>query len=159
MPTVFDNYSAQVLIDSKPVKLGLWDTAGQEDYDKLRPLSYPATDVFIVAFSLIARNSAENVRTKWYPELKYNCSGVPMVLVGTKLDLRTDPATLQKLQEKDPPTTPVSTEEGIELARAIGAVKYLECSALTQKGLKDVFDEAIRVVLSPPPVRTRALSC
>lgn len=150
VPTVFDNYSANVMVDGKPINLGLWDTAGQEDYDRLRPLSYPQTDVFLVAFSLISRPSFENVKAKWWPELKHHAPGVPMILVGTKLDLRSDPATVQKLREKSPPTQPISFEEGLDMMKAIAAVKYLECSALTQKGLKTVFDEAIRVVLVPP---------
>lgn len=154
VPTVFDNYSANVMVDGKPINLGLWDTAGQEDYDRLRPLSYPQTDVFLVAFSLISRPSFENVKAKWYPELKHHCPGVPMILVGTKLDLRSDPNTVQKLREKSPPTTPISFEEGLDQSKSIGAIKYLECSALTQKGLKHVFDEAIRVVLCPPTVRS-----
>jgi len=153
IPTVFDNYSANVMVDGKPINLGLWDTAGQEDYDRLRPLSYPQTDVFLVAFSLISRSSFENVKAKWWPELKHHSPGAPMILVGTKLDLRADPNTVAKLREKN--QTPISSEEGLEQASTIGAVKYLECSALTQKGLKTVFDEAIRVVLCPPTTKAK----
>lgn len=121
----------------------------------MRPLSYPQTDVFLVAFSLISRPSFENVRAKWYPELKHHQPGIPMILVGTKLDLRSDPATVQKLREKSPPTTPITFEEGLDMAKTIGAVKYIECSALTQKGLKNVFDDAIRVVLCPPAAKKK----
>eukprot|EP01084_Bolivina_argentea_P319694 554517_1 len=70
VPTVFDNYSANVMVDGKPIQLGLWDTAGQEDYDRLRPLSYPSTNVFLVCYSIISRSSFENVKTKWIPEIK-----------------------------------------------------------------------------------------
>ena len=105
--------------------------------------------VFLVAFSLISRASFDNVKAKWYPELKHHCPGVPIILVGTKLDLRSDPATVQKLREKSPPSTPITFEEGLDMQKAIFATKYFECSALTQKGLKNVFDEAIRIVLCP----------
>ncbi|MBA0867078.1 hypothetical protein Goshw_027004, partial [Gossypium schwendimanii] len=87
VPTVFDNFSANVVVDGNTVNLGLWDTAGQEDYNRLRPLSYRGADVFILAFSLISKASYENVAKKWIPELKHYAPGVPIVLVGTKLGM------------------------------------------------------------------------
>ncbi|KAM9261648.1 LOW QUALITY PROTEIN: ras-related C3 botulinum toxin substrate 1 [Cariama cristata] len=165
IPTVFDNYSANVMVDGKPVNLGLWDTAGQEDYDRLRPLSYPQTvggtngknisssltdqpiaDVFLICFSLVSPASFENVRAKWYPEVRHHCPNT-LILVGTKLDLRDDKDTIEKLKEKK--LTPITYPQGLAMAKEIGAVKYLECSALTQRGLKTVFDED-RAVLCPP---------
>jgi len=146
IPTVFDNYSANVMVDGKPVNLGLWDTAGQEDYDRLRPLSYPQTDVFLVCFSVISPSSYENVKSKWYPEISHHAPGVPFLVVGTKVDLRDDDEQVSRLREKG--LEPISEARGNQLANQLGAKKYLECSALTQKGLKNVFDEAIRTVLT-----------
>ncbi|TKS90274.1 Ras-related C3 botulinum toxin substrate 1 p21-Rac1 [Collichthys lucidus] len=153
IPTVFDNYSANVMVDGKPVNLGLWDTAGQEDYDRLRPLSYPQTDVFLICFSLVSPASFENVRAK----VRHHCPNTPIILVGTKLDLRDDKDTIERLRDKK--LSPITYPQGLAMAREIGAVKYLECSALTQRGLKTVFDEAIRAVLCPPPVKKRGKRC
>ncbi|EST06705.2 Small GTPase superfamily [Kalmanozyma brasiliensis GHG001] len=153
IPTVFDNYSANVMVDGKPVSLGLWDTAGQEDYDRLRPLSYPQTDVFLICFSLVSPPSFENVRTKWWPEISHHAPNIPTILVGTKLDLREDPETIAKLRDRR--MQPITYAQGNQMARDIRANKYLECSALTQKGLKGVFDEAIRSVLAPTPIKSK----
>ena len=78
----FDNYSAPMVCDGVPVSLGLWDTAGQEDYDRLRPLSYPQTDVFLICFSVVSPSSFENVTSKWCPEIKHHCADAPILLVG-----------------------------------------------------------------------------
>jgi len=126
-------------IGDEPYTLGLFDTAGQEDYDRLRPLSYPQTDVFLVCFSVTSPASFENVREKWFPEVHHHCPGVPCLIVGTQTDLRDDPAVKEKLAKQK--MQPVTKEAGERMARELGAVKYVECSALTQFRLKDVFDE------------------
>ena len=112
---------------------------GQEDYDRLRPLSYPQTDVFLVCFSVTSPASFENVKEKWFPEVHHHCPGVPCLIVGTQIDLRDDAQVIEKLARQK--QRPVTSEQGERLARELGAVKYVECSALTQKGLKNVFDE------------------
>ncbi|XP_019100629.1 PREDICTED: rac-like GTP-binding protein ARAC9 isoform X1 [Camelina sativa] len=159
VPTVFDNFSANVLVDGKTVNLGLWDTAGQEDYNRLRPLSYRGADVFILAFSLISRPSFENIAKKfvdrflsqWVPELRHYAPTVPIVLVGTKLDLRED----KQFPMNYPGACTISTEQGQELRKEIGALAYIECSSKTQQNVKTVFDAAIKVVLQPPSKTTK----
>ncbi|KAK7335467.1 hypothetical protein VNO80_27319 [Phaseolus coccineus] len=156
VPTVFDNFSANVVVDGSTINLGLWDTAGQEDYNRLRPLSYRGADVFLLAFSLLSRASYENISKKWIPELRHYAPTVPIVLVGTKLDLRED----RQYLIDHPGATPISTAQamhlnllnvwqGEELKKAIGAAVYIECSSKTQQNVKAVFDAAIKVVLQP----------
>lgn len=157
IPTVFDNYSANVMVDGKPINLGLWDTAGQEDYDRLRPLSYPQTDVFLICYSIISPASFENVKAKWYPEIQHHNPNTPIILVGTKLDLREDKETIDRLAEKR--LAPITYEQGVALGKEIKAVRVLECSALTQKGLKTVFDEAIRAVITPKKPEKKKSGC
>ncbi|RLM79848.1 Rac-like GTP-binding protein 6 [Panicum miliaceum] len=121
VPTVFDNFSANVVVDGNTVNLGLWDTAGQEDYNRLRPLSYRGADVFLLAFSLII--------ALWIPELKHYAPGVPIILVGTKLDLRDD----KQFFVDHPGAVPITTAQNV----------------------KGVFDAAIKVVLQPPKAKKK----
>jgi len=153
----FDNYTANVFVDGRPISLGLWDTAGQDDYDRLRPLSYPDTDVFLICFSLVNPNSYYNVADKWAPEITHHCPGVPKILVGTKLDLRDDKDEIEKLKTRK--QSPLTLQQGEQMRRKLGAVCYKECSALTQVGLKDIFDEAIRIVLFPTPKKAKKSGC
>ncbi|CAD5118352.1 DgyrCDS7062 [Dimorphilus gyrociliatus] len=157
VPTVFDNYTASLMVDGISVNLGLWDTAGQEDYDRLRPLSYPQTDIFLICFSVVSPPSFDNVTTKWCKEIRHHCPDAPVVLVGTKIDLREDKGTLSELSSQN--LQPIKREQGVKLASKIRAVKYMECSALTQRGLKQVFEEAVRAVLSPQPQIKQQRKC
>lgn len=115
---------ADIEVDGKQVELALWDTAGQEDYDRLRPLSYPDTDVILMCFSIDSPDSLENIPEKWTPEVRHFCPAVPIILVGNKKDLRTDQLTIKELAKMK--QRPVSCEEGRAMAEKINAYGYLE---------------------------------
>ena len=158
LPTVFDNYTANLMLPEKIgdksseksqhkstelVTLHLFDTAGQDDYARIRPLSYPQTDIFLVCFSVSERSTFENVYEKWVPEIRQYCPGVPFVLVGNMADLRDDPEaiaynTLRRNKKKF-----VTKEEGELMSKRLGAVGYVECSALELFGVKEVFEMAV----------------
>ncbi|GFN84243.1 cell division control protein 42 homolog [Plakobranchus ocellatus] len=117
-----------------------------DDFDTIRPLCYPATDIFLLCFSVVSPTSFNNVLEKWVPEVRRHRPRAPFILVGTQCDLRNDVKVLIELaQYKE---KPVSEADASRLAKEIGAVGYVECSALTQKNLKDVFDQAILASLA-----------
>ncbi|KAJ5611613.1 GTP-binding protein rhoA [Penicillium herquei] len=145
VPTVFENYVADVEVDGKHVELALWDTAGQEDYDRLRPLSYPDSHVILICFAVDSPDSLDNVQEKWISEVLHFCQGLPIILVGCKKDLRHDPKTIEELNKTS--QSPVTAEQGEEIRKKIGAYKYLECSARTNEGVKEVFEAATRAAL------------
>lgn len=145
VPTVFENYVADIEVDGKQVELALWDTAGQEDYDRLRPLSYPDTDVILMCFSVDSPDSLENIPEKWTPEVKHFCPNVPIILVGNKKDLRNDPNTMRELAKLK--QEPVKQQDGRAMAEKINAFDYLECSAKSKEGVRVVFETATRAAL------------
>jgi len=145
VPTVFENYVADVVVDGKRVELALWDTAGQEDYDRLRPLSYPDSHVILICFAVDSPDSLDNVQEKWISEVLHFCSGLPIILVGCKKDLRDDVKTIEELRRTG--QKPVLRLEGEDVAKKIGATRYLECSAKTGDGVRDVFETATRYAL------------
>jgi small GTP-binding protein len=146
VPTVFDSYAVKVVIRGEPISLILFDTAGQEDYDRLRPLSYHMTDVFVVCYSTISPTSLHNVKEKWVPEIRHYAPTAPFILVGTQIDLR-DLRAIEHLSKKD---KPITTEAGRKAANELKVTAFIECSALTQTGLQNVFDEAVFAVMNPP---------
>eukprot|EP01120_Amphizonella_sp_Union-15-10_P004030 TRINITY_DN1451_c0_g1_i1.p1 TRINITY_DN1451_c0_g1~~TRINITY_DN1451_c0_g1_i1.p1 ORF type:complete len:418 (+),score=89.71 TRINITY_DN1451_c0_g1_i1:24-1277(+) len=153
IPTVFDNFNAVVKFEGTSVNLGLWDTAGQADFETLRPLSYKQSDLFLVFFSITSPTSFENIKQKWYPEILHHCPGVPLILVGTKADQRTDPTVLAELKASK--KKPVSTKLAKKLAKELGATAYYECSAKEMTGMKEIFDEVIRTVVNTKNHRKR----
>ncbi|CAF9942289.1 Rho GTPase [Imshaugia aleurites] len=142
VPTVFENYLSHTehKPSGKTVELALWDTAGQEEYDRLRPLSYPETDLLFVCFAIDCPNSLENVMDKWYPEVLHFCPTTPLMLVGLKSDLRTKRACIDLLKTQG--LTPVTQEQGQNVARQMGAT-YVECSSKEMLGVHEIFDLAV----------------
>ncbi|KAJ3731734.1 P-loop containing nucleoside triphosphate hydrolase protein [Lentinula guzmanii] len=145
-PTVFENYVHDIYVDDQLVELSLWDTAGQEEFDRLRSLSYAETHVVMICFSVDNPISLENVETKWLDEILEFCPGVKLVLVALKCDLRDDYSIKERLQRFG--SHPVQYEEGLAVARRIRASRYLECSSKHNRGVSEVFYEAARVSLS-----------
>lgn len=147
---MFDNYTVNMTVDGRPISLGLWDTAGQEDYDRLRPLSYPQTNVFLICFSLVSPPSFDNVRSKvrisfssfhadatdiaqWHPEIMHHAPSTPILLVGTKLDLRDDPQTRMKLQERYVRHFMPATRRRPEVAHGLQAL-FVRCALTPDTG-------------------------
>ncbi|XP_072319685.1 ras homolog family member Ub [Eucyclogobius newberryi] len=153
VPTAFDDFSAVVQVDGHPVRLQLCDTAGQDEFDKLRHFCYSRTDALLLCFSVVSPASFQNVWEKWAPEIRRRCPLTPILLVGTQCDLRQDVKVLIELSRRR--ESPVEEEDAWALADKIGAVTYVECSALTQKNLKEVFDAAIAVGLRQSDRRAR----
>ncbi|KAI8639411.1 Rho1 GTPase [Parasitella parasitica] len=137
VPTVFQSFVGEVDLDGEVLELALWDTAGQEDYDRLRPLSYPNTHVILLCFAVDSPDSLDNVQEKWITELYTYIPNVPVILVGCKKDLRADEKTVEELRQIG--QKPVSFKEGKAAAEAIKAEKYMECSAKLDQGVQDIF--------------------
>ncbi|XP_017267398.1 rho-related GTP-binding protein RhoB [Kryptolebias marmoratus] len=148
VPTVFETYVADIEVDNKQVQLALWDTAGQEDFDRLRPLSYPDTDAVLMCFSVDSPDSLVNISEKWVPEVQHFCPNVPIILVANKKDLRGDDGVRAELARMK--LEPVKADEGRAMATRIGAYDYVECSAKTKEGVREVFESAARAALQRP---------
>jgi GTPase SAR1 family protein len=154
------------MLNGKNYVLKLIDTAGQEDYERVRRLFYKDAKAFILCYSIENRASFSNINSKWMPELKHiDHWPIPFILVGkklqecllhlffmsflllgTKIDLRDDPTCRKPL---------ISTEEGEGLAQQISANRFIECSAKKNVHIKDTIEEALRAVFNGPIVENK----
>ncbi|KAF2489040.1 hypothetical protein BU16DRAFT_473180 [Lophium mytilinum] len=157
-PTVFENYVHDIYIDNVHVELSLWDTAGQEEFDRLRSLSYDDTHAIMLCFSVDSPDSLENVETKWVGEIAENCPGVKLVLVALKCDLRRR-EDADDDENPQPEKPMIMYDEGLKVAERIRALRYLECSAMKNRGVNEAFTEAARVALSVKNSKDRDRGC
>jgi small GTP-binding protein len=150
IPTVFDEYTTNIVVNGVPCSLSLWDTAGQSDYDQLRPLAYPDTSIFVVMYSVVNVESFKNVRTKWIPEIRSHCPKTPWILVGNKLDEKGEFCNLGK--------ETVDTEEARKYALENDACGFFEISAKDQLGLAEMFEFSCKLATSSKFVKKADIS-
>jgi len=146
VPTTLDNYNAVYPLEGRNISLGLWDTAGQSDFDSLRPISYKAADLVLLFYSVVNPTSAENIKEKWVNDARQYCPTIPFFLIGTQIDQRENPKILEELAERN--LKPLTKQDGKRLAKEIMAVSYMECSAKANStGYRDIFDYVLRYVI------------
>merc|ERR1719493_507701 len=146
IPTIFENKQIRYNYGGCEYILDLWDTAGQENFDRLRPLSYKEVDAFLVCFNCVDSNSLDNVRFKWKPELEQYAPETPMILVGTKSDLIKDPSI--------DPNVVIKKQSINDVMKACHMLEYVETSALERHNYKKPFEKAIDSVDGAPKSTT-----
>ncbi|KAI8879057.1 hypothetical protein K501DRAFT_325724 [Backusella circina FSU 941] len=153
VPTVFENYISNIELEpGKTVELSLWDTAGQEEYDRLRPLCYPETDVILACFAIDQIQSFDNIKDKWIPEMDHFLYGVPRLLIGTKGDLRDNNARIAELSANG--RNLISRDRAEELARDLN-IQYIECSARRNDSITLVIHSAAKLVINNRRINRR----
>ncbi|XP_013993848.1 rho-related GTP-binding protein RhoF isoform X3 [Salmo salar] len=145
-PSVFEKYVTTVTYGGKEIRLNLYDTAGQDDYDRLRPLSYQNANLVLVCYDVTNPTSFENVLIKWYPEVNHFCRDIPVILIGCKTDLRKDKERTRRLKAMD--QAPITYTQGEETRQHMSAELYLECSAKYRENVEDIFRDATKKALA-----------
>uniref|UniRef100_A0A915PKV6 Uncharacterized protein n=1 Tax=Setaria digitata TaxID=48799 RepID=A0A915PKV6_9BILA len=150
-PTAFDDYAIEALVNGKTKVLTVCDTAGEDDYNTLRPLSYPDTDVFIVCYSVERPQSLKSLQEKWIPEIRRFCPDVPILIVGNKKDIRNEQERGRRVKSNDNSEDRknlVNFDDAIACAKEFSSHRVIECSAKTKEGIRQVFDAAIRIAIA-----------
>lgn len=145
MPLVSDHEMQTLMFENVPTILDIWDSESGGEHDRMRPTNYPCTDLFLLVFSCVSPESFENIRSRWYPEIKKHGPRVPILLVATKTDLLEDAETLDTLQRRVD-RGPVTVDEIRDLALEIGAITCFETSAKRGDGVALLFESAPKIV-------------
>ena len=141
-PTIHEVLYKEHTYMDKDYKIGLWVTAGHDEYDALRLRSYPFTNMIAICFAASSPPSFEHVRTKWLPEITQHAPNVPFILICTRIDTREDDSIVYRLQQKHGRGC-ITTGEGRDLAAEIGALHYFETSASTGEGFSEIVDKVL----------------
>ena len=138
-PTVYENTGVDVFMDGVPISLGLWDTAGNDNFKQIRPRSYQQADVVLICYSVANPNSLASVQHKWIAEVRENLPKVPVLVVATQTDLREMGVHRGSC---------ITAAEGRRVAQEVHAKGYLECSSLSNRGVQQVFEYAVRTAVN-----------
>ncbi|MEE6462204.1 hypothetical protein FKM82_001521 [Ascaphus truei] len=145
-PTVYENTGVDVFMDGIQISLGLWDTSGNDAFKGIRPISFQQADIVLICFSVANHNSFLNVRNKWIAEIRHHLPRTPVLVVATQTDQR----------ETEHGRIPcINSADGKQLAQGVRAKGYLECSALGNRGVQQVFECAVRTAVSQAKKRAR----
>lgn len=155
IPSVADTTSSTVEHNGRSYSVSLWDVAAQADYDRLRPLSYPQTDVFLLCYSLVSHGSLEALQSRWLPEVQEHVPEARLLVCATKADLLEDEAMLAALAAKD--LSPVAVEEGEAVALRLGAAGHVMTSAVTGAGMEALMPGIITAAVGPPKKKKRCV--
>lgn len=139
VPSVFDNYDVIKDKTGQTINLGLWDTSGQEEYDRLRPISYANTNIILLVFSYTSKTSLQNLTRKWCPEIKHYCRNVPFILVGVKGKEIVDKENANEMKK-----------QALKFALRSGAHGFVECSLYDWASVDQVFNKALDILINYP---------
>ncbi|ELP89299.1 Rho GTPase, putative [Entamoeba invadens IP1] len=145
IPNVFDNYPVNVTYNNIHIDVELWDICGQEEYPILRnKLYYPNTTCFILCFSLVYLDSFGHIKTFWLPEIRHFNQDIPILLVGLQSDLRESTGIIVS-KYSNGVYQRITTEQGLQMAKEIGANGYIECSSMNDFNLNLVIHKSIKL--------------
>lgn len=140
-PTIFDTYHLRTTFDNEHINVSLWDTAGQEDFDRLRPISYSGADAVLLCFNSVHPQSFSNILEVWYPEIHHYVPGAKIILVATQMDKKTDPMELEQLRRNS--QIPITRDQAESLKNRIKAHKFF--GSCFWQNISDLFNSILEL--------------